>query len=75
VKLSVSIADEDVEFIDRYADEHGVGTRSGVVQRALTLLRAAELRDDYAAAWDEWAVDEADAWDSVATDGLDDASR
>ena len=75
VKLSVSIADEDVEFIDRYADEHGVGTRSGVVQRALTLLRAAELRDDYAAAWDEWTGDEADAWDGVVADGLDDAPR
>ena len=69
----MSIADDDVDFIDRYADEHGVHTRSGVVQRALALLRAAELRGDYAAAWDEWVGDDADAWESVVGDGLDDA--
>ena len=73
MKLSVSIADEDVDFIDRYADQHGVGTRSGVVQRALNLLRAVELGDDYAAAWDEWSAG-ADVWDTVVADGLDEAS-
>lgn len=71
VKLSVSLRDEDVEFIDRYADEHGVETRSGVVQRALSLLRSAELGDDYAAAWQEWAETEAGAWEAVVGDGLD----
>lgn len=74
MKLSVSIADEDVDFIDRYADQHGVGTRSGVVQRALNLLRAVELGDDYAAAWDEWSAGDADVWDTVVADGLDEAS-
>jgi hypothetical protein len=74
MKLSVSIADEDVDFIDRYADQHGVGTRSGVVQRALNLLRALELGDDYAAAWDEWSAGDADVWDTVVADGLDEAS-
>lgn len=74
MKLSVSIADEDVDFIDRYADHHGVGTRSGVVQRALNLLRAVELGDDYAAAWDEWSAGDADVWDTVVADGLDEAS-
>jgi Arc/MetJ-type ribon-helix-helix transcriptional regulator len=75
VKLSVSIADEDVDFIDRYADQHGVATRSGVVQRALSLLRSVELREEYAAAWDEWAGEEADVWETVVADGLDDAPR
>ena len=74
MKLSVSIRDDDVEFIDHYADEHGVATRSGVVQRALSLLRTAELGDDYAAAWQEWSGDDAAVWEPTVADGLDDSS-
>lgn len=70
MKLSVSIADEDIEFIDRYASDHGVGSRSGVVQRAVALLRSAQLGDDYAAAWAEWSATDADAWEPTAADGL-----
>jgi Arc/MetJ-type ribon-helix-helix transcriptional regulator len=71
MKLSVSVRDEDVEFIDRYAGEHGVDSRSGVVQRALSLLRTTELGDAYAEAWDEWGADQAEAWDVTAGDGID----
>jgi Arc/MetJ-type ribon-helix-helix transcriptional regulator len=70
MKVSVSIADEDVEFLDRYAAEHGVGSRSGVVQRAVSLLRAVELGDDYAAAWAEWDGPEAEPWERAVDDGL-----
>jgi Arc/MetJ-type ribon-helix-helix transcriptional regulator len=74
MKLSVSIPDEDVEFIDRYADEHGVRTRSAVVQRALTLLRGVELGDDYAAAWEEWSTSDAELWDTTTGDGMAEAA-
>lgn len=67
-KLSASLADDDVEFIDRYAQAHGVPSRSAVIQRALSLLRASELRGDYAAAWAEW---EDDVWDRATADGLE----
>lgn len=70
VKLSVSIPDEDLEFIDAYAAEHGVESRSGVVQRAVSLLRATELGDDYAAAWAEWEASDAADWEPVVGDGL-----
>ena len=70
MKVSVSIADEDVEFLDRYATEHGVESRSGVVQRAVSLLRAVELGDDYAAAWAEWDGSDAELWDTAVADGL-----
>jgi Arc/MetJ-type ribon-helix-helix transcriptional regulator len=70
VKLSVSLPDDDVAFIDEYAKEHEVESRSGVVQRALLLLRANELGPDYAAAWDEWDSTEAEAWEVTAADGL-----
>jgi Arc/MetJ-type ribon-helix-helix transcriptional regulator len=70
MKLSVSMSDGDVEFIDQYATQHGVETRSAVVQRALALLRSSELGEDYTAAWDEWDDSEADAWESTAGDGV-----
>jgi len=70
VKLSVSIPDEDLEFIDRYASQHGVDSRSRVVQRAISLLRATELGDAYAAAWNEWDDAEARAWEPTVADGL-----
>jgi hypothetical protein len=70
VKLSVSLPDGDIEFLDTYARSHGVPSHSGVLQEALALLRARELSDSYTAAWDEWSKD-ADAWESTVSDGLD----
>lgn len=70
MKLSVSIPDEDLEFIDAYASEHGVESRSGVVHRAVALLRATELGDDYAAAWAEWEGSDGADWEPVVGDGL-----
>ena len=71
MKVSVSLPDEDVEFLDTYARGHRIASRSAVVHRASGLLRAAELSSDYAAAFDEWADDaENQAWDIVVADGL-----
>ena len=70
MKLSVRIPDDDVDFIDRYAAAHDVDSRSAVAQRAVAALRAAELGDDYAAAWAEWDGSEAAVWDTAVDDGL-----
>lgn len=70
MKLSVSLSEEDVEFLDRYAGVRGVGSRSGAVQRAVALLRASELGDDYVAAWSEWDAGDTEAWDGAVGDGL-----
>jgi Arc/MetJ-type ribon-helix-helix transcriptional regulator len=70
MKVSVSIPEEDVDFLDRYAADHGVGSRSGAVQRAVSLLRAVELGDDYAAAWSEWDGTEAELWETAVDDGV-----
>jgi len=75
VKLSISVPADDLEFIDSYAGEHGVATRSGVVQRALSLLRSSQLGADYEAAWAEWAAGDAPMWEATAGDGAGDASR
>ncbi|HEY7042243.1 MAG TPA: ribbon-helix-helix domain-containing protein [Nocardioidaceae bacterium] len=71
MKLSLSMSEDDVEFIDQYASEHGVHSRSAVVQRAVSLLRAGELGDDYAAAWTEWDRTDAELWDEAVGDGVE----
>ncbi len=72
MKLSVSLPDGDVAFLDAYAREHGLDSRSGVLHEALALLRERAMSADYLAAWDEWADDADNAvWDSAAADGLD----
>lgn len=70
MKVSVSIPDEDVEFLDEYTKTHQIESRSAALHRAIRLLRASELGDAYAAAFNEWADDSAnDAWDNVVVDG------
>jgi Arc/MetJ-type ribon-helix-helix transcriptional regulator len=72
VKISVSLPDEDIEFLDEYARRLGVRSRSAVIQRAVRLLRAAELAPAYAEAWEEWeASGDADLWDSAVADGIE----
>lgn len=70
MKISVSLTDEDVEFVDVYARRQGVNSRSAVIREALRLLRANELGPEYAAAWDEWSGSEEDVWDATVADGL-----
>lgn len=71
MKVSVSMPAEDVEFLDRYSEEHGIGSRSAALTRAVKLLRASQLGPAYADAWREWGESgEADGWESTASDGL-----
>jgi Arc/MetJ-type ribon-helix-helix transcriptional regulator len=76
MKLSVSLPDEDVAFLDEYAQAIGERSRSAVIQRAVRLLRATELGPAYAQAWNEWeAGEDAAAWDSATIDGLEPVSE
>ena len=71
MKLSASLPDEDVEFLDAYARSHRLDSRSSALRRAVRLLREAELGGDYADAWDEWnSAGEHEAWDRSVGDGL-----
>lgn len=69
MKLSVSLPDEDVEFLDEYSESKGIPSRSAVLQKAVRLLRATELGSAYEQAWDE-STDESDAWDATSADGI-----
>jgi Arc/MetJ-type ribon-helix-helix transcriptional regulator len=74
MKLSVSLPDDDVAFLDAYAASKG-DSRSGALHRAVRLLRERGLGAEYAAAWEGWET-EAGGWESTAADGLvDDAPR
>lgn len=69
MKLSVSLLEEDVEFLDAYAQAQGVASRSAVVHRAVRLLRASQLGPAYEDAWEEWSGDDEQAWEVTAADG------
>ncbi|MCE7885300.1 MAG: ribbon-helix-helix protein, CopG family [Actinobacteria bacterium ATB1] len=70
MKVSVSLPDDDVEFLDQYAASQG-DTRSAVVHKAVRLLRASQLGPAYEGAWAELAdSSEGDLWDSTVGDGL-----
>lgn len=70
MKVSVSLPDEDVEFLDSYARSHEIASRSATLHRAVQLLRASELAHDYAEAFAEWEDGENQPWDATAADGL-----
>jgi len=70
MKVSVSLPDEDVEFLDAYADSQGFASRSAVVHKAVRLLRASELGPAYEDAWDEWSRRDADEWETTDRDGF-----
>ena len=73
MKLSVSLPDDDVAFLDEFAEQAGIESRSAVVQRAIAMLRAAELAGDYQAAFLEWnASDDAVLWERATGDGMAD---
>lgn len=71
MKLSVSLTDEDVEFLDSYVKVHAVGSRSAALHEAVNMLRGAQLAGAYEDAWASWASsDDAEVWDAVVADGL-----
>ena len=70
MKLSISLPEEEVVFLDAYARSHVIKSRSGVIQTAIRLLRTSELADDYASAWAEWDEEHNRTWDRSFRDGL-----
>lgn len=71
MKVSVSIPERDVVFLDDYARAHGIASRSAAMHRAIRLLRASELSQHYADAFAEWEDSGEDqVWDTVVGDAL-----
>ena len=69
MKVSVSLPDEDVEFLDSYAQAQGLASRSAVLHKAVRMLRGAELAPAYEEAFTSWdASEDASDWDSTVGD-------
>jgi Arc/MetJ-type ribon-helix-helix transcriptional regulator len=70
MKVSISLPGEDVRFLDAYAQEQGLDSRSAAIHRAVRLLRVTELGAAYQDAWLQWERSDAEAWEPVAADGM-----
>ncbi|MGI8880975.1 MAG: ribbon-helix-helix domain-containing protein [Jatrophihabitans sp.] len=72
MKVSVSLPEVDVQWLDAQVADHGHGSRSAVVQMAIDALRHVSLQQDYADAWQEWYESgEAELWECTVGDGID----
>jgi Arc/MetJ-type ribon-helix-helix transcriptional regulator len=71
MKVSVSLPDEDVAYLDTYARAQGLESRSAALHKAVRLLRASELGAAYEDAWADWTdSDDGELWDAAVADGL-----
>jgi Arc/MetJ-type ribon-helix-helix transcriptional regulator len=76
MKLSVSLPEDDVEYLDQYVQDNRAPSRSAALHEAIRLLRLAALESAYTQAYDEWhASEDATLWENTAADGLADAAR
>ena len=72
MKMSISLPDEDIKFLDTYMKDQGVASRSAAVHEAVGLLRTAQLAGAYEDAWASWdSSGDSEAWDATSADGLD----
>jgi len=71
MKLSVSLPEDDVAYLDERARKSGIASRSAVLHEAVRMLRSSDLAADYAAAWQEWdSTGEREEWEHASGDGL-----
>lgn len=72
MKVSISLPDDDLEFLDEFVRTSGLDSRSAAVHKAVRLLRTAELGAEYAAAWEEFETGgDAALWEMTVGDGID----
>jgi len=71
VKVSLSLSEEDLAFLDAETRDGRYASRSAATQEAVRLLRESRLADAYAAAYAEGYDRE---WDGAVGDGLAPAS-
>ena len=71
MKVIVNLGEDDLLFLDRYAKQAGLTSRSAALQKAVRVLRDAELRRAYVDAWKEFDSDgDAALWNGTVGDGL-----
>jgi putative addiction module CopG family antidote len=70
MKVSISLPVDDLNFVDAETEAGRFDSRSAVVHAAIRLLRDRRHIDSYAAAWDEWDLDNGQVWESLNGDGV-----
>jgi Arc/MetJ-type ribon-helix-helix transcriptional regulator len=70
MKISMSLPEEDVIFLDKYVSEKGLPSRSAALHKAVRLLKATGLGAAYESAWAEWSDEDEQLWDPTTSDGL-----
>ena len=70
MKIGWSLPDEDVIFLDAYAEAKGLPSRSAALHKVVRLLRARGLGSAYEAAWLEWGDENEQLWDTSTSEGL-----
>lgn len=75
MKVSVSIPDSDLDYLDEQVTAGLYPTRSAAVHAAIRSLRTRDLEAQYAEAGREWRESgEQAVWDATLADGLDDST-
>ncbi|HEU0205131.1 MAG TPA: ribbon-helix-helix domain-containing protein [Pseudolysinimonas sp.] len=70
MKLSVSLSQEDVAFLDRETGAGAYESRSAAIAAGVRMLRERQLTDDYRESFAEWAQsDDSELWDRTTADG------
>lgn len=71
MKLSISLSELDLAFLDQFAKDSALPSRSAAIQKALRLVRESNLGSSYEEAWSEWETNEDSIlWDRTLGDGL-----
>ncbi|QEO10490.1 ribbon-helix-helix protein, CopG family [Protaetiibacter larvae] len=71
MKVSISLSDDDLAFLDAETASGAFPSRSAAVAAAIRALRNRDLVAVYADAFLEWSdTEEADAWGAVLRDGV-----
>jgi len=66
-KVSLSLSDADIAFLDSETLSGAFASRSAAMQAAVRLLRESRLEDAYAEAFGEW---DDQTWDEASADGI-----
>lgn len=71
MRIRVSLVEQDIEFLDRFAALARLGSRSAAIRQAIRALRVADSRVAYESAWEEFEpAGEPALWDSTVGDGM-----
>lgn len=71
MKLSITLPDKDVAYIDRHIADHDEPSRSAVIRKAIERLRHEELSEAYGELCKEWGTEDDLLWETTVGDGID----